>query len=225
VTFTYLIDCCGVSPILALTSPEKRCGKTTALDLLSKLSHKAMPASNISPAAVFRSIDAWSPCLLIDEADTFLSENEELRGVLNSGHTRATAFVVRNVGDDHQPRQFSTWGAKAIAKIGTLPDTLADRSIVVELRRRLPSERVQKLRHVEAGLFDELRRKLVRFAGDNAETLRNARPTIPEALNDRAGDSWEPLLAIAEIAGGARGRGRQSRPPRRFRVDHRTAIR
>ena len=59
---------------------------------------------------------------MIDEADSFLRDNEELRGVLNSGHRKGGA-VLRNVGDDHEPRSFSTYSACAIALIGQLPPT------------------------------------------------------------------------------------------------------
>ena len=75
--------------------------------------------------------------MLIDEADSFLRNSDELRGVLNSGHTRDSAFVIRTVGEDHEPRRFSTWGAKAIALIGKLPDTLADRSIEVRTEAQI----------------------------------------------------------------------------------------
>src|SRR5664279_5421175 len=93
IVFTYCIDGAQTSPILAITSPEKRCGKTTLLDLLMQLVRWALSSSNITTAALFRSIDKWQPTLIIDEADTFLRDSEDRRGVLNSGHTRPTAFV------------------------------------------------------------------------------------------------------------------------------------
>ena len=77
-----------VSPVLSLVSPEKRCGKTTTLYVLGALVPRPPPASNMTTAALFRAIDRYRPTLLIDEADTFLEQNEELRGVLNSGHSR-----------------------------------------------------------------------------------------------------------------------------------------
>ena len=162
----------------------------------------ALASSNITAAALFRAVEKWKPTLIVDEADSFLRESDELRGVLNSGHTRDTAFVIRTVGDDHEPRRFSTWGAKAIALIGTLPDTLHDRSIVIALRRKLPSERAEKVRHADPAEFETLARRCARFAEDNAEALRLARPAIPDFLHDRASDNWEPLLAIADLAGG-----------------------
>lgn len=199
---TWLIESVDVAPLAVITAPEKRCGKTQLLSLMGKLVRRPMSASNISPAALFRSIDAWSPTLMVDEADAFMRDNEELRGILNSGHARDTAYVVRVVGDDHQPTQFSTWGCKAIAGIGHLADTLMDRAIVLPLRRKLPHEKAERLRHVEPDLFEVLAQKLARFAKDNSAAVRAARPILPAALNDRAQDNWEPLLAIAEAAGG-----------------------
>jgi hypothetical protein len=133
---THAHEAARVSPILAASSPEKRCGKTTLLTLLLGLARRPLPASNITTAALFRAVEKFQPTLLIDEADTFLREREELRGIINSGHGRATAIVIRTVGDDHEPRTFSTWAPKAIALIGDLPPTLEDRSIVLTLRRR-----------------------------------------------------------------------------------------
>ena len=128
--FTYLIDVMDIAPILVISSPEKRCGKTTLLSILLKLVYRPLPASNISAAALFRTIETWKPTLIIDEADTFIKNSDDLRGIINSGHTRPTAYVIRTVGDDHTPKQFSTWGAKVIAVIGDVPDTINDRSII-----------------------------------------------------------------------------------------------
>lgn len=202
VAMTHLMDVVDVAPLAVITAPEKRCGKSQLLTLLGKLAHRPLTASNISPAALFRAVDAWKPTLLVDEADTFMRENEELRGILNAGHTRDSAYVVRVVGEDFKPTKFSVWGAKALAGIGHLADTLMDRAIVLELRRKLPHESVERLRHAEPGLFDDLASKLARWAEDNRDAVRRARPELPASLNDRAQDNWEPLLAIAHVAGG-----------------------
>lgn len=202
VAMTHLINEVQVAPFALITAPEKRCGKTLLLSILGKLAARAVTASNISPAALYRTMEAWGPTLLIDEADSFLKDNEELRGVLNSGHTRDSAYVIRTVGDDFTPTKFSTWGAKAISGIGHVADTLMDRSIVLELRRKLPHEEVERMRHADPGLFDDLQAKLARFAQDYAYQVRRARPPLPDSLNDRAADNWEPLLQVAMTAGG-----------------------
>lgn len=203
IAMTWFIDVIEVAPLAVITAPEKRCGKTKLLLLLGKLSARAITASSISPAALFRTIDAWNPTLLIDEADTFMKDNEQLRGLLNSGHTRDSAYTIRCEGDDHTPKKFNTWGAKALASIGHVADTLMDRAIVLELRRKLAHEEVDRIRYAEPGLFDDLRAKLTRFADDYSDKVRKARPPLPNALNDRAQDNWESLLAIAMTASNA----------------------
>lgn len=202
IVMTWVIDAVFVSPLAVITAPEKRCGKSQLLFVLGKLVKRPLAASNISAAALFRAIDAWQPTLLVDEADAFMKDNEDLRGILNCGHTRDSAYVIRTVGDTHEPKRFNVWGCKAIAGIGHLADTLMDRSIVLELRRKLPHESVERLRHAEPELFDVLAAKLARFAEDNLEAVRWCKPDLPAVLHDRAQDNWEPLLAIAEIAGG-----------------------
>src|SRR5262245_41005172 len=134
--------------------------------------------------------------------NSFVGENEELRGVINSGHTRDTAFVVRTVGDDHEPKRFSTWGFKAITGIGTRAATIEDRAIRISLKRKRACEKIERLRYAEPGLFETLARKLGRFGADYKKQVAGARPSLPPALNDRAQDNWELLLAIADIAGG-----------------------
>ena len=202
VVMSWLMEVVMVAPLALITAPEKRCGKTLLLTLIGKLTPRPLTSSSITPSALFRSIDLWKPTLLIDEVDACLKDNEELRGLINSGHTRDSAYTIRCVGDDHTPTKFNTWAAKALSGIGHPADTLLDRSIILELRRKLPSEKVERIRHAGADLFNELSAKLARFAEDNTEAARAARPTLPHTLNDRQQDNWEPLLAIAMVAGG-----------------------
>ena len=200
--FTWFVDVVNVAPIANITAPEKRCGKTVMLGVLARLACRPLAVSNIAPAALFRALELWTPTLLIDEVDAFLAEHDEARGILNAGFTRDTAFVIRCVGDDHMPTRFNVWGAKALCGIGKIADTLADRSIPLRLRRKLAGERTTKIRHADPAAFAELVGKLARFAIDNREAIRTARPAEVEGLNDRANDCWEPLLAVAEVAGG-----------------------
>ena len=200
-SMTWFMDAVQIAPLAVITAPEKRCGKTQLLTILGKLSYRPLSASSISSASLYRCIEAWQPTLLLDETDAFLKENEELRGVINSGHSRDNAYVIRTVGDEHTPKRFSTWGAKALSGIGHLSDTLMDRAIILELRRKLSHESVDRLRYAEPDLFLTLTRKLARFADDYREQVRQARPILPDILNDRQQDNWEPLLAIASCAG------------------------
>jgi putative DNA primase/helicase len=190
-----------VAPILNIASPVMRCGKSTALSLIGKLAKRPLSASSISPAAVFRAIEKYTPTLIIDEVDAFLNDNDELRGVINSGHTRDNAFVIRTTGEDHEPELFATWGFKAVAGIGKRAATIEDRGITIPLERKLSGEKIARLRHTPKGYFETLARQLCRFASDNLTQIEVARPAMPEELNDRAQDNWEPLLAIADAAG------------------------
>jgi hypothetical protein len=199
----FTIDASFISPVLSITSPVKQCGKSSLLIVLGALVPRGLLAASITPAGVFRTIEKFHPTLLIDEADTFLGDNPELRGVLNAGHTRKTAIIIRPVGDDHEPRIFSSWCAKAVALIGKLPPTLADRSIEVAMRRRMPHELVDQLRQdmIDAECAD-LQRQAARWALDHLDALKRADPPVPAGLSDRAADCWRPLLAIADAIGG-----------------------
>ena len=198
----WAIEAAYVSPFLMFTSPVMRCGKSTAIALVYRTGPRTALASNITPSAIFRYIEIYHPTLIIDEADTFAREDEVMRGILNSGHTRDTACVIRCEGTDNLPKEFSTWAPKVIAGIGKLAATVRDRSIKIAMRRKTPHERVAKLRAQDAEAFVILRRKALRWAGDNVERVKATPPKIPEGLNDRTADNWEPLLAIAELAGG-----------------------
>lgn len=193
-----------ISPVLGIVSPEKRCGKTTALSVVSALTPRAMHAVNISASVLFRVIEKYKPTVMVDEADTFLDadKNGDLRGMLNGGHNRLSAYVWRSVGDDHEPRRFKVWAPKVVAMIGNLPDTLEDRSLVVRLRRKRDGEAVERFRADRINDFLPLRQKAARWVKDNALTLANADPLVPDALHDRAQDNARCICAIADAVGG-----------------------
>jgi putative DNA primase/helicase len=190
-----------IFPRLFITAPEKGCGKTTLLDLLEMLVPRPVKVENITTAALFRTIEAARPSVLLDEADTFVSKHEELRGVIDSGHKR-NGSVIRLVEIDGklEPRKFSTWAPMALAAIKDLPGTIEDRSIRVKMKRRRADEPVQSL--YRATGIDELARKLARWALDNADELSAADPEMPSGIINRTANNWQPLLAIAEAAGG-----------------------
>jgi putative DNA primase/helicase len=203
IVLTYLVDEVFTVAILALLSPEKRCGKTTLLTVLARLVFRALQASNITPAAIYRMIDQHQPTLLVDEFDSFQNSNDELRGILNSGHSRDMAFVIRCVGDDNTPVQFSTFGAKVIAAIGKIAPTLEDRSIIIPMRRKLAEDRKKRLRRPADGdAFEVLRRQIARWVADNGKGLDKVYVRRPAGLNDRTYDNWLPLFQIAKRIGG-----------------------
>src|SRR5262249_8228529 len=137
------------------------------------------------------------------EADSFLPDNNEMRGIIDSGHRRSNAWVLRTVGDNHEPRRFSTWAPKSIAKIGKLPHTLASRSIHIRLRRMMPTESVIPLLYEKRGHLVPIKRQLIGWTTDNQATLRTTDdPVMPEKLRGPAGDNWRPLIAICDVVGG-----------------------
>jgi putative DNA primase/helicase len=199
VLHAWTVDAGDISPLMVLVSPTKRCGKTSVLIVLYFLTPRSELSSNITAPALFRYIEDVRPTLLIDEADSFVKDNEELRGILNSGHTKAAANMIRNV--DHKPRRFSTWAPKAIATIRTLADTLEDRAVVVRLQRKPPGATVERLPRRDNADFAAWRSQAARWAADNFDKLADPDPKMPD-LNDRAADNWRPLLAIADLVGG-----------------------
>jgi putative DNA primase/helicase len=198
---TYLLDQTFISPRLAIRSPTKQCGKTTLIDVLAHLVAKPLRTDSVTPSALFRIIAAHRPTILIDEADAFARDNDELRGILNSGH-RQGGHVLRNVGDEHEPRAFKTFAATAIATIGSLPGTLIDRSVIVDLKRRKADEKITLFRLDRTETLDALARRIARWAKDKAEAVAALDPAMPEGIVNRAADNWRPLVAVADVIGG-----------------------
>ena len=199
---THAFDLGDVSPILFITGPTKRCGKSKLSSLMCRFVNRPLAVSSASAPGMYRVIELHHPTLLIDEVDAFMRGDEQLRGLVNSGHTRDAAFHLGcvAVGDNFEPRRWSTWTPKVFSGIGRLADTVEDRAIIVKMKRRHKGEHVERLRYKTR--FDDLRRKCARFVADHADAIRNADPAIPEALNDRAADNWTPLLTLADLAGG-----------------------
>ena len=201
IAMTYLIHLFDVIALLIVTAPEMRCGKSEFRRLIGKMVLRPLEADNMSAAVLFRSFDLWHPTLLVDEYDSFVKNNEELRGVFNAGHQRG-GCVWRCEGEKFTPKAFDVFGPKVLAGIGRLPSTLVDRGIILQLRRKLPTETIVRQRDVPVGYFREIQSKLARMALDCAIDISAARPTLPESLSDRARDNWEPLFQIAQVAGG-----------------------
>ena len=185
------------SPRLNIKSAEKNSGKTTGLDLLSDVCPRSLRLDSVTTATLFRLMHEFTPTLLVDEHDSYLKDNEGLRGALNSGHRRGGVFP-RCEGQDNKVRLFRVFGATALAGLGNLPSTLAERSIVVEMKKALPGE--VKARYDPRNISQEYKRKALRWTADNLPALRGADPEMPEQLFNRCADNWRPLLAIADLA-------------------------
>ena len=200
--FTWFIEGVHFAPLLVIRSPESECGKTTVKDVVQQFVRRPLSNEGVSIAALFRVVEQEQPTLLLDDADSWLlrDPNDERHSLINSGHKRG-GRVLRCVGDNHDLKAFNTFCAKVIAFIGKSKDTLHNRSIEIVLRRKMAGEKIIPLRNADRSAFDTLRAKLARMEADYLDTIAKARPDLTD-LDNRAADNWEPLLAIADLAGG-----------------------
>jgi hypothetical protein len=193
------------APRLVIRAPEKRCGKSRLLDLVEATCHYPLITVNASPAAVYRAIGTDDPpTLLVDEADTLFGpragdSNEDLRGLLNAGHQRNRPAIRWDAGS-HRLERIPTFAMAALAGIGAMPDTIEDRAAVIRMRRRAPGESVQPYRHRRDGpALRALAKRLTAWLRGDLDALEHAEPVMP--VEDRAADTWEPLVVVADHAG------------------------
>jgi putative DNA primase/helicase len=171
---------------------------------------------SITGPALFRSIVKWCPTFVIDEADTALVNNDDLKEVINSGWTRGQG-AVRCDAETQEPRWFSTFAPKAIGMKGRrLPDTTLSRAIIVEMKRKGPGEAAQDFRHIDDAGLARLRRQLHRWSIDNEAALADALPEMLPGFRNRVAANWNLLLAIAESAGVPLRPGKPPRPSSGF---------
>jgi hypothetical protein len=210
IAHTHMMDAWESTPRIAFLSPEPGSGKTRALELTETLVPRPVEAVNVTPAYLFRKVadEAGKPTILFDEIDTVFGpkakDNEEIRGLLNAGHRRgavAGRCVVK--GKIIETEEIPAYCAVALAGLGNLPDTILTRSIVVRMRRRAPGETVAPYRRRVHGPFgDQLREGISDWAASIEAQAGAMWPDMPESIKDRDADVWEPLLAVADLAGG-----------------------
>jgi hypothetical protein len=192
------------APRLVIRAPEKRCGKSRLLDIVEATCHAPFITVNSSPAAVYRSITDDPPTLLVDEADTIFGPkadgNEDLRGLLNAGHQRNRP-AKRYDANTGRVESIPTFAMAALAGIGAMPDTIEDRAVIIRMRRRGPGETVAPYRHKrDRPTLQQLAADLANWLRTDLPTLEAAEPPMP--VEDRAADTWEPLVVVADHAGG-----------------------
>lgn len=201
---TFFLEHFDRFPLAIINAPERACAKTLYQNVIGMMVRRPLHASNASLSAMFRAVEKLRATLLLDEGDTFTKEKTELHGLFNAGYSRS-GYVLRSEasGDTYEPRAYSVYSAKSIAGIALerhLPDATMSRGIIFNMRRKLRDERVERFRNAD-DVFAEIRAKLMRASVDDAERVKAARPFLPEELNDREQDNWEPLLCIAACAG------------------------
>jgi len=196
---------------LAVHSAVKRCGKSRLLEVIESLAHNPIATTNISVPALFRVIDAGGdrpPTLILDEADRLFGsakrdeDNRDLIALLNNGFRRGSP-TWRCVGPQQIPTPFSNFAMAVVAGIGRKPDTIEDRAVNITMRRRLRGQAVAKFRlRTDLPAMHELRDRVAVWVEQNMAAMEKPVDGIPDELEDRAADAWEPLLAVADVAGG-----------------------
>jgi hypothetical protein len=202
VAFTYLIEIAVHAPKLLYHFPEKDAGKSTALGVLRWMVQRPYPAVEATGAAIYRVVDRLKPTLLLDEADKLFQRNTMLAHVVNASWTNGGQKIPR-VGPGGVVVEYDPYSTQAIAMKGLdLPDTTLSRCIPCMIWPKLPSEKVDDFSYVDDLEFMTIRRKLARWAVDNAAVLRDAAPTPAPGFNNRIRQNWRVLLATADLAGG-----------------------
>lgn len=207
VLHTWVIDAAEYTPYLHITAAEKECGKSRLLETLEPIVYNPCMSAGTTAAALLRIISKHSPSLLLDEVDATFGGNkdaaESIRGILNTGFRRGGIYRKCD-GKSHEVQEFRAFGPKAFAGIGRVPDTVSSRSVVIEMKRKRPDECVESLRSRDVS---ETKKPLLASLelwskSGVADTLGLARPEFPDGFSDRQKDISEPLVAIADLAGG-----------------------
>ncbi len=204
----HMIEHFYTTPRLVLSSPEAGSGKTRVLEVLDLLVPEPLLSISASPAAVFRSLSQRQITLLFDECDAIWSKrgkddnHEDLRALLNAGYKRG-ATIPRCVGPKHEVVMFPVYAAVALAGLGDLPDTIMTRSVIIRMRRRAPGEPVEQFRSRQQDIpGHDLRDCLAAWASKVGHATGAASPRLPDGIEDRPAEIWEPLIAVADAAGG-----------------------
>jgi len=199
---TYCIDYFRIFPKLFIFSPTRRCGKTTTLEVISGFTKRSLLVSGITPAVIFRIIEKEQPTLIIDEADQHLKyASGDMTSILNSGHTKSSAYISRCQPKTFDTERFSTWAPMVIAAIGTLQSTIMDRSITIPLQR-MANQQKHLISKVPYDFVDKMliyRQKLLKWSQDNEAKCKANIITPPDIGNDRAQDNWTPLFTISAL--------------------------
>ena len=205
---THLAGHFYVTPRLILDSAEPGSGKTRVLEVAQYLVAAPEMTLSASRAALFRMVAAGPITILFDEVDTIFNGkngggNEDLRALLNAGYKRS-ATIPRYDAKTRSVQRFPVYTPAALAGIaGGMPATITTRAITIHMRRRRPEERVEPFRErVVEQQAAPLRSELACWARSIVDRVGSAEPAMPDGVADRAAEIWEPLLAIADAAGG-----------------------
>ncbi|HEX4100755.1 MAG TPA: DUF3631 domain-containing protein [Pseudonocardiaceae bacterium] len=207
---THAVEQFYVTPRLVLDSAEPGSGKTRVLEVAQYLVRAPEMTISATPAALFRLVSMGPITILFDEVDLIFNprnggNHEDLRGLLNAGYKRS-ATIARCVGDakNMKVERFPVYAPAALAGIaGAMPATITTRAITIHMHRRRADEPVEPFRERQvARQAQPLREALAAWIDSTGGQLGEAQPDMPDGVTDRPAEIWEPLLAIADTAGG-----------------------
>jgi hypothetical protein len=194
-----------------IESVTRECGKSTLLEVTGELSHNPLHTVNISAPALARSIDVHNPfTILFDEIDRiyanqYRSEScEILTGVLNNGFGRQFPYIRWDMAEKARV-EFSCYSMAIMACMGLdiLPDTVTSRSIIIRMFRAKPGDYTKYRSRRDSPALNRLRDEIHEWVIYNLGQLIDTYNSEPNTgLDGRQADKWEPLIAIADVAGG-----------------------
>jgi hypothetical protein len=172
---TWLMPCWEHTPRLLCVSPEAGCGKTRALIVTKHLVPRADHVADLTPAALYHSIDeamelrGGRPTILFDEFDTVFGtaengtrkQNEDMRRLINAGHDRSER-VARKIGKT--TKRFQVFSPMALAgkmAVYDVPETIRSRSITIPMQRRKSGEEIERWTRRESAVEAEPLRRLL----------------------------------------------------------------
>ena len=208
IAHAHMFDAFSHTPRLLITAADFGCGKTLLLaHIVGDMIPRPLSCETITPAPFFRMAELHKPAFLIDEVDVFITQDSDLLAGVNNGW-EPHGGAIRCVGDDNEPRIFSTHTPMAMAGINLpnkLPESTFSRSVIVDLERAAEDDiKENDIYDREEHRADALiaGRKLARWIADNRDRIKAKQPNLPPKVRNRTADKWKPLFKIAMVAGG-----------------------
>ena len=182
-------------------------GKSRVFEILARLVFRALGSSNMTAAALFRTLHAHGGTLLLDEAERLKDTRDpnmgEVLSMLLARYKQGgSAMRLEPVGENgFRTVTFDVFGPKALACIAGLPPALASRAIPIVMFRAAPGTDKPK-RRIDAapGKWQALRDDLHALALQHGLAwleLAERNDVCPAGIDGRHYELWQPLLALA----------------------------
>jgi hypothetical protein len=211
----HMRDAAGVlvfsaTPRLYLLSSEPGSGKSRVLELLGMVCPAAY-GLDLEPTAagLAYTISREHATVLIDEGDVLMGSGARRSGVrtiINGGYTRHGTVLN---GKGGKASRVPVFGALALAGLDTLEKATGDlltallsRGIKIRMSKAPGGDPPAKMTREAGHQGARAREWLASWAAQVRDQVAGAQPDTPEGIDGRAEQIWEPLLAVADAAGG-----------------------